>query len=170
MQNGELQEGANLSMGNIAHISINPSGKLCRCGKIGCIETEIGFKVLIEQTCPDLVKDWSKDSEFYLNEITRRAEYGDVEVTNGIEIIAEAVATTLSLLIPVLDPDAVVLGGYSVRISQLLMPRLNHHLASKNKNISTFTLNASPLDTDAALLGGYILAQEELFNSPDLIS
>lgn len=170
VQNGELQEGANLSMGNIAHISINPSGKLCRCGKIGCIETEIGFKVLIEQTCPDLVKDWSKDTEFYLNEIIRRSENGNIEVANGIEIVAEAIATTLSMLIPVLDPDAVVLGGYCVRISQLLMPRLNHHLASKNKNIATFTLNASPLDTDAALLGGYILAQEELFNSPDLIS
>ena len=170
VQNGEIQEGANLSMGNIAHISINPSGKLCRCGKIGCIETEIGFKILIEQTCPDLVKDWSKDTEFYLNEIIRRAEYGDVEVTNGIEIIAEAVATTLSLLIPVLDPDAVVLGGYSVRISNLLMPRLNYHLVRINKNLSPFTLNTSPLDTGAALFGGYILAQEELFNSPHLIS
>ena len=170
VQNGEIQEGANLSMGNIAHISINPSGKLCRCGKIGCIETEIGFKVLIEQTCPDLVKDWSKDTEFYLSEILRRAENGDIEVTKGIELIAEAVATTLSLLIPVLDPDAVVLGGYSVRISNLLIPRLNHHLARKNKSTASFTINTSPLDTDAPLLGGYILAQEELFNSPHLIS
>jgi predicted NBD/HSP70 family sugar kinase len=170
VQNGELQLGANLSMGNIAHISINPNGKLCRCGKIGCIETEIGFKVLIEQTCPDLVKDWSKDTEFYLSEIIRRAENGDVNVSKGVELIAESIATTLSFLIPVIDPDAVVLGGYSVRISDLLMPRLNYHLARKNKNVATFTLNTSPLDTDAALLGGYILAQEELFNSPHLIS
>jgi predicted NBD/HSP70 family sugar kinase len=170
VQNGELQLGANLSMGNIAHISINPNGKLCRCGKIGCIETEIGFKVLIEQTCPDLVKDWSKDTEFYLSEIIRRAEIGDVNVSKGVELIAESIATTLSFLIPVIDPDAVVLGGYSVRISDLLMPRLNYHLARKNKNVATFTLNTSPLDTDAALLGGYILAQEELFNSPHLIS
>lgn len=170
VQNGELQLGANLSMGNIAHISINPNGKLCRCGKIGCIETEIGFKVLIEQTCPDLVKDWSKDTEFYLSEIIRRAENGDMNVSKGVELIAESIATTLSFLIPVIDPDAVILGGYSVRISDLLMPRLNYHLARKNKNVATFTLNTSPLDTDAALFGGYILAQEELFNSPHLIS
>lgn len=170
VQNGELQLGANLSMGNIAHISINPNGKLCRCGKIGCIETEIGFKVLIEQTCPDLVKDWSKDTEFYLSEIIRRAENGDMNVSKGVELIAESIATTLSFLIPVIDPDVVILGGYSVRISDLLMPRLNYHLARKNKNVATFTLNTSPLDTDAALFGGYILAQEELFNSPHLIS
>lgn len=170
VQNGELQLGANLSMGNIAHISINPNGKLCRCGKIGCIETEIGFKVLIEQTCPDLVKDWSKDTEFYLSEIIRRAENSDMNVSKGVELIAESIATTLSFLIPVIDPDAVVLGGYSVRISDLLMPRLHYHLARKNKNVATFTLNTSPLDTDAALFGGYILAQEELFNSPHLIS
>jgi predicted NBD/HSP70 family sugar kinase len=170
VQNGELQLGANLSMGNIAHISINQHGKLCRCGKIGCIETEIGFKVLIENTCPDLVKDWSKDSEFYLSEVISRAENGDEDVFKGIELIAESVATTLSFLIPVLDPDRVILGGYAVRISDLLMPRLKYHLEKKYKNISSFSLDTSPLDTDAALFGGFILAQDELFNSPHSIS
>jgi predicted NBD/HSP70 family sugar kinase len=170
VQNGELQLGANLSIGNIAHISINQHGRLCRCGKIGCIETEIGFKVLIENTCPDLVKDWGKDSEYYLSEIIKRAESGNQEVVKGIDVIAESIATTLSLLIPVLDPDRVVLGGYAVRISELLIPRLKYHLERKNKNMSTFTLDTSPLDTDAALFGGCILAQEELFNAPHSIS
>ena len=170
VQNGELQLGANLSIGNITHISINQHGRLCRCGKIGCIETEIGFKVLIENTCPDLVKDWGKDSEYYLSEIIKRAESGDQEVVKGIDLIAESIATTLSLLIPVLDPDRVVLGGYAVRISELLIPRLKYHLERKNKNMSTFTLDTSPLDTDAALFGGCILAQEELFNAPHSIS
>ena len=170
VQNGELQLGANLSIGNIAHISINQQGKLCRCGKIGCIETEIGFKVLIENTCQDLVKDWGKDSEIYLSEIISRAESGNPDVSKGIELIAESVATTLALLIPVLDPDRVILGGYAVRISDLLIPRLRYHLERKNKNMSTFTLDTSPLDTDAALFGGYISAQEELFNDPHSIS
>jgi predicted NBD/HSP70 family sugar kinase len=170
VQNGELQLGANLSIGNIAHISINQHGRLCRCGKIGCIETEIGFKVLIENTCPDLGKDWGKDSEYYLSEIIKRAESGDQEVVKGIELIAESIATTLSFLIPVLDPDRVVLGGYAVRISDFLIPRLKYHLERKNKNVGTFSLEVSPLDTDAALFGGCILAQEELFNAPHSIS
>lgn len=170
VQNGELQLGANLSMGNIAHISINEHGKLCRCGKIGCIETEIGFKPLIEHTCPDLVKDWGKDSEFYLSEILARAATGNQDVAKGVELIAESIATTLSFLIPVLDPDRVILGGYAVRISELLIPRLKHHLERKNKNVSTYSLDTSPLDTDAALFGGCILAQEELFNAPHTIS
>lgn len=170
VQNGELQVGANQSMGNIAHISINQHGKLCRCGKIGCIETEIGFKALIEHTCPDLVKDWSKDSEFYLSEIIERANRQNQEVTQGIELIAESVATTLAFLIPVLDPDRVILGGYPVRIAHLLMPRLKYHLERKNKSSGIFSLDVSPLDTDAALFGGFILAQEELFNAPHSIS
>lgn len=170
VQNGELQTGAHQSMGNIAHISINQHGKLCRCGKIGCIETEIGFKALIEHTCPDLIKDWSKDSEFYLSEIIKRARIGNQKVTQGIETIADSIATTLAFLIPVLDPDRVILGGYPVRIATLLMPRVKYHLERKNKNVGTFSLEVSPLDTDAALLGGCILAQEELFNSPHSIS
>lgn len=170
VQNAKIQLGANLSMGNIAHISINQHGKLCKCGKIGCIETEIGFKVLIEHTCPDLVKDWSKDSEFYLSEIIRRAKNGDEDVFKGIELIAESLSTTLSILIPILDPDRVILGGYAVRISDLLIPRLKYHLEKKNKDISSFSLDTSALDTDAALFGGCILAQDELFNSPHSIS
>ena len=165
-----MQLGANLSLGKINHISINQNGKLCRCGKIGCIETEIGFKALIEHTCPDLVKDWSKDSEFYLSEIIKRAESNNKNVTKGIELIAESLATILSFLITVLDPDRVILGGYPVRISHLLMPRLQYNLERENKNVGTFILEISPLDTDAALFGGYILAQEELFNSPHSIS
>lgn len=170
VQNGEIQLGANLSMGNIAHISINEHGKLCRCGKIGCTETEIGFKVLIENTCPDLVKDWSKDSEFYLSEIISRAKNGDDVVFKGIDLIAQSIATTLSILIPILDPDRVILGGYSVRITDLLIPRLKHHLEKKNKDISSFSIDTSALDTDAALFGACILAQAELFNSPQSIS
>jgi len=170
VQNGELQLGANQSMGNIAHISINQHGKLCRCGKIGCIETEIGFKVLIEHTCPDLVKDWSKDSEFYLSEVIRRAESGNQVVSEGIDLLADSIATTLAFLIPVLDPDRVFLGGYAARISHLLIPRIKHHLEHKNKSAGNFTLDTSPLDTDAALFGGCILALEELFNSPQSIA
>lgn len=169
VQNGEIQLGANLSMGNIAHISINDHGKLCRCGKIGCTETEIGFKVLIENTCPDLVKDWSKDSEFYLSEIIARAKNGDEVVFKGIELIAQSLSTTLSILIPIFDPDRVILGGYAVRISDLLIPRLKFHLEKKNKDISSFSLDTSALDTDAALFGAYILAQNELFTSPHSI-
>ena len=170
VQNGELQLGANLSMGNIAHISISEHGKLCRCGKIGCTETEIGFKVLIENTCPDLVKDWSKDTEFYLSEILSRAKNGDEVVLKGIDLIAQSLATTLSILIPILDPDRVILGGYAVRISDLLIPRLKHHLERKNKDVSSFSIGTSALDTDAALFGAYILAQDELFNFPHSIS
>lgn len=170
VRNGEIQEGANQSMGNIAHISINQHGKLCRCGKIGCIETEIGFKALIEHTCPDLVKDWSKDSEFYLSQIIERAAMGNQQVAQGIETTAESVATTLAFLIPVLDPDRVILGGYPVRIAGLLMPRIKYFLERKNKNVGTFSLEVSALDTDAALFGGCILAQEELFNAPHSIS
>ena len=169
VKNGELQLGANLALGDIAHISINQNGKLCRCGKIGCIETEIGFKVLIEHTCPDLVQDWTKDNEFYLSEIISRAESVNQDVTNGIEFIAESVARTLSFLIPVLDPDWVILGGYAVRISNLLMPRLKYHLERMGKNLGIFSMETSPLDTDAALFGGCILALKELFDSPDLI-
>ena len=170
VQNGEIQLGANLSMGNIAHISINEHGKLCRCGKIGCTETEIGFKVLIENTCPDLVKDWSKDSEFYLSEIISRAKNGDEVVFKGVDLIAQSIATTLSILIPILDPDRVILGGYAVRISDLLIPRLKHNLEKKNKDIGSFSIDTSALDTDAALFGAFILAQDELFNSPQSIS
>jgi predicted NBD/HSP70 family sugar kinase len=170
VQNGELLLGANLSMGNIAHIPINQYGELCKCGKIGCIETEIGFKALVENTCPDLVKDWSKDSEFYLIEIIRRANIGDEEVMRGIELIAESIAKTLSILIPILDPDKVILGGYPVRISNLLMPRLRIYLERENKNIGAFWLDVSPLDTDAALIGGCIFVQEDLFNAPHLIT
>jgi hypothetical protein len=57
-----------------------------------------------------------------------------------------------------------------VRITDLLIPRLKHHLEKKNKDISSFSIDTSALDTEAALFGACILAQDELFNSPHSIS
>jgi hypothetical protein len=64
----------------------------------------------------------------------------------------------------------VILGGYAVRITDLLIPRLKHHLERKNKDIGSFSIGTSALDIDAALFGACILAQDELFNSPHSIS
>jgi predicted NBD/HSP70 family sugar kinase len=166
IQHGNILLGANSLMGAIAHMSINPQGKLCRCGRIGCSETEISLKPLIEATCPELLSQWGKDSGYHLSEIFRRAELGEQKVISGIDTIAESIAVTLAALITLLDPDKVILGGYPVYLKKWLLPRLLNHLSHRILNTSDLGICTSPLDLDAALIGGIIIFQNEIFSDP----
>src|SRR5215207_8423809 len=45
---GRLLHGIDGFGGELAHMCVNPAGRLCRCGRRGCWETEIGAKGVLE--------------------------------------------------------------------------------------------------------------------------
>jgi len=44
--NGKVYQGETGNAGEIGHFPANPHGRRCRCGKIGCLETEVNKKTL----------------------------------------------------------------------------------------------------------------------------
>jgi fructokinase len=109
--NGQIQVGANAIAGEWGH---NPlpwpepdemPGPPCWCGRSGCIETFLSG--------PGLAADHRRHTGRSLTarEIARDAEIGDPDCRAALARYSDRLARGLALVINVIDPDVIVLGG-----------------------------------------------------------
>ena len=118
--------GANGFAGEIGHFPVNPDGERCRCGSIGCWETEVGERALLARAGLD--PDGGRAA---VDDLLERAEASDPAVVAALAEEARWLAIGIAGLVNVLDPDTVVLGGLFARILPLIRASLDDELASR---------------------------------------
>ena len=96
-------------------------GPDCYCGKTGCMETWIAG--------PSLEREYEKQAGARLkgHDISRLAAEGDAVANRALETYADRMARGLAVVITLIDPDVIVLGGGVSNIPQLydmVPPRL----------------------------------------------
>jgi predicted NBD/HSP70 family sugar kinase len=99
--NGAPMMGASGYAGEIGHQVFNPTGLTCRCGNIGCWETEIGSHAVAAAVgCPT-------------NEMQRLADYLRPETTPSARLrdLGRSLGLGLGSLVNVFNPEMVILGG-----------------------------------------------------------
>jgi fructokinase len=102
---GKLINGLQSIAGEWGHVTIDPQGPLCYCGKRGCIETFISGGGL-ENRYKDLTgnkKTLQKMVDLYHKK--------EADASKVMDAFFENFGISLSNLINILDPDIVVLGG-----------------------------------------------------------
>ncbi|HEY5297360.1 MAG TPA: ROK family protein [Verrucomicrobiae bacterium] len=105
VHHGEVITGAQGIAGEWGHMSINPEGPLCFCGRRGCVETYIsGGGLQARYTEQFGIKKSFKEIE---NDFYR----GDPNAVEFVKIFFRNLGRALANLINILDPDAIVLGG-----------------------------------------------------------
>jgi len=100
---GELWRGARGAAGEVGHISVDPSGPLCRCGQRGCIEAFAGGGALAQR--------WSRAGALPVRDIFDAADHGDPAALELRRGLAYGVAAAVRLLVLTADVELVVLGG-----------------------------------------------------------
>jgi fructokinase len=95
-------------------------GPDCYCGKTGCVETFLSG--------PGLARDFrlATGEEIATPEIVARAERGDEAASAALGRYEERMARALAVVLNILDPDVVVLGGGMSQVARLYerVPRL----------------------------------------------
>jgi len=95
-------------------------GPACYCGKTGCVESFLSG--------PGLARDYREATGQAIEapEIARRAETGEAPALAALERYEDRMARALAVVLNILDPDAVVLGGGMSRVQRLYrnLPRL----------------------------------------------
>jgi fructokinase len=95
-------------------------GPACYCGKTGCVETFLSG--------PGLARDFhhATGADVAAPEIVARAERGDEAASAALERYEERMARALAVVLNILDPDVVVLGGGMSQVARLYerVPRL----------------------------------------------
>lgn len=100
---GRLWRGVHGAAGEVGHISVDPTGPLCRCGQRGCIEAFSGGAAVAER--------WGRPAALPVRDVFDAADAGDplaVELRRGL---AYGVASAIRVIVLSTDVDAVVLGG-----------------------------------------------------------
>jgi predicted NBD/HSP70 family sugar kinase len=127
--NRELRVGPRFGLGGFGHMSIDPNGELCSCGRRGCWETFASERATVERFHRVTAK---QGLPFVgIQELIARAKNGDEMALESIKITAEYLGEGISNLVHGIYPEAVVIGGNITAAWSIIEPILRNRLRSK---------------------------------------
>ncbi|MHA6758384.1 ROK family protein [Streptacidiphilus sp. PAMC 29251] len=167
---GQLLRGTAGHAGEVGHLPLDPGGYLCACGRRGCWETQVGLAALLRAAADpdDPVCDPSVDVEQRLAELLRRARAGDTRTLDALDSIATALGPGIALLLDVLNPQLLVLGGHFAFFGQYLIDKVRRtvHATVMAPNAGGCEIMLSNLGFTAAARGGAYLALDAVYQDP----
>jgi predicted NBD/HSP70 family sugar kinase len=170
---GHLLRGGHGFSGEVGHMPVAPDGGRCGCGRTGCWETVVGLRALLAKAADadDPVRDPSLDVEQRLVEITRRAEAGDARTLAALAEVGSWLGMGGAILVNVLNPDVLVLGGYFAVLGPWLIEPLE--AAIRERVIAPdgggCRVVRSELGLTAAIRGGAKVSLDRVFVDPTLV-
>lgn len=149
--------------GEIGHMPINPDGRPCRCGSVGCWETEVGEGALLERAGQTI--DGGRAA---VAAVIEDAARGNDRAIASIAETGRWLGIGLAGLVNILNPRVVVLGGLFSRIFPNVRMMLELELDRRALKGPRRLVRIVPagLGVDAPLLGAAELAFEPLLVDP----
>jgi len=165
---GEPLLGAAGYAGEAGHTLINPAGRPCRCGAVGCWETEAGEAALLRHA-------GSRPGTTGLSTVaalSKRAAAGDSSVLAAIAEVGGWRGLGIGNLINLFNPDLVVLGGLYHRFFPYLEASVTRGARSQALAAAWATTRIVPggLGADATLVGAAELALSGVIADPASIT
>ena len=166
--NGELYYGTSGFSGEIGHFPLLDNNLICRCGKVGCLETGASGSALKHWILVKLSEGRQSSlrglDEIRLHNILEAIERGDVLAIEGIGQIGETLGRGIAGLINIFNPGLVVIGGrLIVGRDYLMLPiKTAVNRLSLSKVSADTKIRFSKLERRAAAVGGCLLSRGKL--------
>ncbi len=149
--------------GEVGHLPMNPDGVACRCGSVGCWETEIGEEALLRRAGypPD---GGSAAVDAVMN---AAAEKSGIAL-GALDHVGRWLGIGLAGLVNVFNPRLIVLGGLFSRIHPYIASTIELELDRRALAAPRSLVRVVPatLGVDAPVLGAAELAFEPLLADP----
>ncbi len=170
--NGRLYYGKSGYSGEIGHFPALDNGIICRCGKVGCLETGASGSALHRMVIEKLEKGvssslspiYKEKGDVELGDILQAIEDGDVMAIDCIGKIGDTLGRGISGVLNIFNPGLVVIGGrLIVGKDYLLLPIKTavNRLSLPKVSIDT-TIELSELDRKAASVGDCLLSRNKV--------
>ncbi len=171
VMNGELVTGINGFAGELGHTIIMQHGRMCGCGRRGCLEQYCSANGLVKSYLEILKNSGSEIYQNVINDppdaegICSRALAGDEAAFYSFKYTGELLGLALANSVAYTSPEAVFLAGELSDSGELLMAPL---IQSFERNLfhpykSTVKLMRASFDAkESAILGAAALAKKEL--------
>jgi predicted NBD/HSP70 family sugar kinase len=168
--NGRPYFGKSGYSGEFGHIHAFENDIICRCGKKGCLETEVSGMALrrklterIRHGESSILSDrvLQSDSPLSLEEITDAVHREDALCIDAIDEIGTLLGVQVASMINIFNPDAVIIGGELAMTGDYLLQPLktsvNKHVLNRVREDTV--IRTSQLGEDAGVLGGCLMAR-----------
>jgi predicted NBD/HSP70 family sugar kinase len=106
--NGELHVGTSIGLGGFGHMTMDPNGSTCSCGRRGCWETFASNRATLDRY-HSLTK--KKSAVRTVTELIALAEKGDAVALAALQTTARYLGEGIASLVHGLSPEVVVIGG-----------------------------------------------------------
>lgn len=168
--NGQLIYGHDGFAGELGHIIVDPKGRLCGCGRYGCLETYVSatgiartMREILERDPGDCLLRGLPAQEIQSKSIRDAALQGDKLALEAFEFTGQVLGQQLANFVAFSSPEAIILfGGLSKARDLILKPTLHHmeeNLLQIYKNKIRILLSELK-ESDAAILGASGLVWE----------
>lgn len=171
---GKLYYGKSGYSGEFGHSNIFDNGIMCKCGKIGCLETEISGWSLVNQFKAAIAE--GKQSRVTLNDNALALQHHaiiagalNLEDSLCIDLVtkqSEKMGRYLSMLLNIFNPDLLVIGGDFAQLGDYtLLPIQSalkkHSLGLVNRDMK---LKKSTLGRRAGVIGACCVIKEKMLS------
>lgn len=126
---GKLIYGRSGFAGEIGHFPMYDNKIICRCGKIGCFETEASgaalHRIVLEEMTngqPSLLsKKFNSKEDITLDDILDAVDSEDTVAIDAVERVGKSLGRAIAGMINLFNPDVIVIGGTLARAQKYLM-------------------------------------------------
>lgn len=174
---GLIARGATSEAGEIGHLVIDPAGVSCACGQRGCVNTVL-TRGALESRATELRPEHPDTTltarDILLEDIVASALQGDPLGRHVCDEAAEHLASTIKIILDLMNPGVVVIGGHLTRLGDRLLESIHrrlhqrswvHSLAAVDVRVAalgsqTVAIGAATMVLDRAMEEGWLLRED----------
>ncbi len=172
VMNGQLFRGNHGVAGEFGHMSINPDGPLCRCGKRGCVEAYSGIYAIMKDVSKISTNTkWQTASNVgsSFQKLVDTVKRGDSDLKKVFDQAGKALGIGLSQLIYLFNPEKIIITGKGTQADNLLFDPMFEYIrnsrSDKFGNYDTEIIISNWANKDFAKGAGTLVLQE-IYKSP----
>ncbi|HAM99158.1 MAG TPA: glucokinase [Marinilabiliales bacterium] len=169
--NGKLLYGQDGFAGEMGHVIVEPNGRVCGCGRHGCLEAYVSATGLV-RTVSELMAYYNQPSglrEIPFNKLTSKgiamaAASGDFIAVEAIKKTGKRLGESLADIVAITSPEAIFLFGGLANAGKILTDEVQHHMDKNMLYIfkSKTQLKLSQMNNNAAIMGASALVWNEI--------
>ena len=169
---GRLYYGTSGYSGEFGHFPLLDNDQICRCGKVGCLETGASGSALVRMIseqlqagrASSLSRIFKDQGKVNMNDIFKAVQEEDILTIETIEKIGANLGRGLAGLINVFNPQLVVLGGKVAMAGDYLLLAVRSAVKRHAQTIANqdTAIKFSKLRNQAAPIGDCMLSRSHL--------
>lgn len=161
---GRVLQGRHGNIGELGHIQIDPKGKQCHCGNIGCLETLASSKALREVVAARIEKGDHTSiprDNVTVESICEAAESGDQLAIEEIQQLGRYLGAAVAIVINLFNPEKVLIGGVINQARSILYPVIQECIETQTLPVyhQDLQLEESRFYTEATMPGAALIKQ-----------